>query len=125
EAVFLFADETRVVTFPLTGQRLRHILEHGVSQYRLGSGAYPQVSGVRFTFDARLPSGARLVGPILRPDGSEIDAADMVTVALPTYPACLGGDGYQVPEALPRCEVHERDVRQSPRSAALVISHVE
>ncbi len=30
ESIFLFADETRIVTFPLSGSRLREVLEHGV-----------------------------------------------------------------------------------------------
>jgi 5'-nucleotidase len=125
ESVFLFADETRVVTFPLTGARLRALLEHGVSARRLGSGAYPQLSGVSFTFDALLPSGARIVGPVTRPDGRTIADADTVRVSFASYPACLGGDGYVIPEAKPACEALERDVTTAPRSAELVIRHVE
>lgn len=125
ESVFLFADETRVVTVPITGARLRALLEHGVSQRRLGTGAYPQVSGVRFTFDARLPSGARLVGPIYRADGREIGDADRLRVSLPSFPACRGGDGYELPEARPVCEAYEADNRIAPRSAELVVKHVE
>ncbi len=125
ESVFLFADETRVVTFPLTGARLRELLEHGVSARRLGSGAYPQLSGVSFTFDARLASGARIVGPITRADGRPIAAGDAVRISFASYPACLGGDGYVIPEAKPACEALERDVTTAPRSAELVIRHVE
>ena len=51
EAIFPFADQTRVVTFPLTGARLRHLLEHGVSEAVLGTGGFLQVSGLSFTFD--------------------------------------------------------------------------
>ena len=39
ERIFLFADETRVVTFPLSGSRLREVLEHGVSDRRWARGA--------------------------------------------------------------------------------------
>jgi hypothetical protein len=125
ESVFLFADETRVVTVALTGARLRALLEHGVSQRRLGTGAYPQVSGVRFTFDARLPSGARLVGPMYRADGREIGDADRLRVSLPSFPACRGGDGYVMPEARPVCAAFEADNSIAPRSAELVVKHVE
>ncbi len=125
ESVFLFADETRVVTFPLTGARLREMLEHGVSQRRLGTGAYPQVSGVSFRFDPRLASGARIVGDLRRTDGSIIGNSDVVRVAFPTYPACIGGDGYVLPEARPACESHSANSNTAPRSAQLVISHIE
>jgi len=125
ESVFLFADETRVVTVSLTGARLRALLEHGVSQRRLGTGAYPQVSGVRFTFDARLPSGERLIGPLRREDGREIGATELVRVSLPSFPACRGGDGYEIPEARTACAAYEADNTVAPRSAALVVQHVE
>lgn len=125
ESVFLFADETRVVTFPLTGARLREVLEHGVSQRRLGTGAYPQVSGVMFRFDPRLATGARVLGDLRRTDGSTIRTADVVRVSLPTYPACLGGDGYVIPEARAACDAYTVDSNIAPRSAQLLISHVE
>jgi hypothetical protein len=125
ESVFLFADETRVVTFPLTGARLREVIEHGVSQRRLGTGAYPQVSGVAFTFDPRLATGARLVGDIRRTDGTPIRPTDVVRVSFPTYPACLGGDGYVIPEARVACDAHAANITSAPRSAQLLISHIE
>lgn len=124
ESVFLFADETRVVTFTLTGARLRELLEHGVSMRRLGSGAYPQVSGVRFTFDPRLPSGARIVGPLRREDGTEIGAEESLRVAFPSYPTCFGGDGYVIPEAAKECASLASDAASAPRSADLVLQHV-
>jgi 2',3'-cyclic-nucleotide 2'-phosphodiesterase (5'-nucleotidase family) len=125
ESIFLFADETRIVTVPLSGARLRELLEHGVSQRRLGTGAYPQVSGVRFTFDARLPSGSRLVGPMRREDGREIRDRDVLRVSLPSFPACRGGDGYVIPEARAICAAYEADNSTAPRSAALLVQHVE
>jgi 5'-nucleotidase/UDP-sugar diphosphatase len=125
ESVFLFADETRIVTVPLTGARLRAVLEHGVSARRLGTGAYLQVSGVRFTFDARQPSGSRLVGPLRREDGRPIGDAEVLRVALPSFPACRGGDGYELPEARDACAAFEADNSVAPRSAALLVQHVE
>ena len=41
ESIFLFADETRIVTFPLTGTRLQEVLEHGVSDQGTGQGRVP------------------------------------------------------------------------------------
>jgi 5'-nucleotidase/UDP-sugar diphosphatase len=103
EAVFPFADQTRVVTFPVSGAGVRRILEHGVSRGVLGSGGFLQVSGLSFTFDPRRPSGSRIVGDIRRSRGAVLNPQDTVVIALGVYSACDGGDGYQVPEAGPAC----------------------
>ncbi|MCC6244549.1 MAG: bifunctional metallophosphatase/5'-nucleotidase [Gemmatimonadaceae bacterium] len=125
EGVFLFADETRVVTFPITGARIRELLEVGVGRGGLGNGPYPQVSGLRFAFDARLPSGARIVDDLLRPDGRRIAPTDTLMLSAVTYPACRGGDGYKIPEARDVCARLQSAPTSSPRTADLVIQHLE
>ena len=125
EGVFLFADETRAVTFPLTGARLREMLETGVRQGALGGGAYPQVSGVRFRIDARRPSGSRVVGDLTRDDGRVIAPGDTLRVTFVTYPACRSGDGYRIPEAAAACQQVERQPSSAPRTVDLVIQHLE
>lgn len=125
EGIFLFADETRAVTFPLTGARLREVLETGVRQGGLGDGPYPQVSGVRFTIDGRRPSGSRVVGDLRRDDGRVIGPTDSLRVTFVTYPACRGGDGYRIPEAATVCAALERDPTSSPRTVDLVAKHLE
>ncbi|MEQ1690074.1 MAG: 5'-nucleotidase C-terminal domain-containing protein [Gemmatimonas sp.] len=125
EGIFLFADETRAVTFPITGARLRALLEVGVGRGGLASGPYPQVSGIQFAFDARLPSGARVVGELRRADGRVLSATDTVRLTFVTYPACRNGDGYRIPEAAAVCEALERNPTASPRTVDLVIRHLE
>lgn len=125
EGVFLFADETRAVTFSLTGARLREVLENGVRLGGLGSGPYPQVSGVRFSVDARRPSGSRVVGDLQRDDGRVIAPNDTLRVTFVTYPACRGGDGYRIPEAAEACRAVERDPASAPRTVDLVLRHLE
>ncbi len=120
ESLFLFADEARVVTFPLTGTRLRAILEHGVANGSIGAGPFLQVSGVSFTYDPSRPSGSRIVGPITRSGGAQIAAGDTVTVAFDVYPACEGGDGYAVPEAGRVCATWE----SAPRGADLLTRYI-
>jgi 2',3'-cyclic-nucleotide 2'-phosphodiesterase (5'-nucleotidase family) len=120
ESIFLFGDETRVLTVPLAGARLRDLLEHGVGEGSLGKGGFLQVSGLSFTFDPAAPSGKRLVGEVRRGSGGTIAPADTVRVAIPVYPACEGGDGYQVPEAAPACA--DRD--SAPRAADLLMKYV-
>jgi 2',3'-cyclic-nucleotide 2'-phosphodiesterase (5'-nucleotidase family) len=120
ESIFLFADETRMVRFPLTGARLRQVLEHGVSEASLGKGGFLQVSGVRFRFDPARPSGSRIQGDLQRADGRGIGSGDTLSVAFAGYPACEGGDGYQLPEAAAACQ----GIGQAPRAADLLIRYV-
>ena len=119
ESIFLFADETRIVTFPLAGSRLREVLEHGVSDASFGRGGFLQVSGLRFTFDGSRVSGSRL-GDVERSGGGQIAPSDTVRVAMAAYPACDGGDGYSIPEAAESCA----RAASAPRAADLLIRYV-
>lgn len=120
ESIFLFADEARIVTFPLTGARLRELLEHGVAAGSLGAGPFLQVSGISFTYDSSRASGSRLVGDVVRTGGRRIAPGDLVKVAFDVYPACQSGDGYKVPEAVSACERWE----SAPRSADLLMAYI-
>jgi 5'-nucleotidase / UDP-sugar diphosphatase len=120
ESIFLFADETRIVTFPATGGQLRDVLEHGVSDSALGKGGFLQVSGLAFTYDPRRPSGNRLVGDIRQAGGGPIGEHDTVQVAFAAYPACQGGDGYRVPEAGSSCTVGD----SAPRAVDLLMRYL-
>jgi len=120
ESIFLFPDETRIVSFPVAGERLRELLEHGVSDSALGKGGFLQVSGVTFTYDPARPSGKRLVGDIRRAGGGPISAGDTVRVAFDVYPACQGGDGYKVPEAAASCPAGN----SAPRAVDLLMRYI-
>ena len=120
ESIFLFSDETRIITFPITGARLRSILEHGVADGSVGKGPYLQVSGLKYTWDRTKPSGSRIIGDIARSDGTAIGANDTIKLSLNVYPACEGGDGYSVPEAKAACD--SRD--SAPRAVDLVLRHI-
>jgi 5'-nucleotidase len=120
ESIFLFADETRIVTFPLTGSRLREVLEHAVSDRALGTGAFLQVSGIEFSYDRSQRPGRRLVGDPRRPGGGAIGADDTVRVAMAAFPACEGGDGYRIPEAAASCG----QAASGPRAADLLIRYI-
>jgi 2',3'-cyclic-nucleotide 2'-phosphodiesterase (5'-nucleotidase family) len=122
EAIFPFADQTRVVTFPLTGQAVRRVLEHGVSQGVLGTGGFLQVSGLSFTFDPARPSGSRIVGDITRSHGrgGVLAPQDTVAVAFGVYSACEGGDGYSIPEAADACGRRS----SAPRAVDLLVRYI-
>ena len=120
ESIFPFPDQTRIVTFPLTGARLRSVLEHGVSKGILGTGGFLQVSGLSYTFDPARPSGRRLVGDIRRVSGRVLGPGDTVRVAFGAYSACDKGDGYEVPEAAATCAERE----SAPRAVDLLIRYI-
>ena len=120
ESIFLFLDEARIVTFPISGARLRELLERGVSDGVHGKGGYLQVSGLRYRWDASRPTGSRIVGGIERTDGRVIAPNDTISLAFNVYPACDGGDGYVVPEAKTVCATRER----GPRSVDLLMQHI-
>jgi len=53
--------EDRVVTIEISGRTLLAALENGVARWGEKDGAFPQVSGMRFTFDPARPAGRRIV----------------------------------------------------------------
>jgi 2',3'-cyclic-nucleotide 2'-phosphodiesterase (5'-nucleotidase family) len=120
ESLFLFADETRILVVPLSGNRVRELLERSVSDSVLGKGGFLQVSGVAFTYDSTKPAGSRIVGDLTRATGRPLRAADSVRVALPAYLSCDRGDGYQVPEVQDLC--HNRN--SAPRAVDLLRTYL-
>jgi 2',3'-cyclic-nucleotide 2'-phosphodiesterase (5'-nucleotidase family) len=85
--------ENPVVMIEVTGATLRAALEHGVSRIREEpeAGRFPQVSGVRFSYDARRPAGSRVTS--INVAGRPLDDKKTYTLALNTF-VLGGGDGY-------------------------------
>jgi 5'-nucleotidase len=85
-----------VVKLEVTGATLRAALEHGVSRSREDKqpGRFPQVSGLRFTFDARRPVGSRVTEITI--NGQPLDDRKTYTLATTSFLAVEGGDGYQL-----------------------------
>jgi 5'-nucleotidase len=88
--------KNRVVKIEITGATLRAALEHGVSQSAESSepGRFPQVSGVRFTFDVTRPAGSRITQ--LTVNGKPLDEKKLYTLATTTFIAKDGGDDYKM-----------------------------
>ncbi len=91
----------RVTTFRLRGSDLVLALENGVSRVgeSSGTGRFPQVSGLRYTYDLSQPSLNRIVSvEILAADGTTYEPLDpTATYTLATNDFVRkGGDGYQV-----------------------------
>ena len=83
--------ENTLVKVRLTGTHIRRLLEHGVSVAGQEDGRFPQVSGLSFTYDSRLPVGSRLTSVEL--GGNPIDPQKSYTMAVNAY-LLGGGDGY-------------------------------
>jgi 5'-nucleotidase len=86
----------RVVKIQITGAVLRAALEHGVASFgvELQPGRFPQVSGIRFEYDAGRKAGARITSATV--NGQPLDAARNYTLATTSYVALDAGDGYEI-----------------------------
>jgi 5'-nucleotidase len=86
--------ENPIVKIEVTGAVLRAALEHGVSRSaeEKEPGRFPQVSGVRFTFDTRRAAGSRVTS--IEINGQPLDDKKTYTLATNTFLALKGGDGY-------------------------------
>ena len=81
-----------LVTTSISGANVWAALENGVSGYPV-EGRFPQISGLRFTFDPSRPKGSRILS-VTKVDGSPI-ARDITTYTATTIDYMLnGGDGY-------------------------------
>jgi len=86
--------KNKVVKLEVTGATLRAALEHGVGRSAEDAepGRFPQVAGLRFTFDASRPPGSRVVEVTV--NGQPLDDNRKYTLATTNFLAIDGGDGY-------------------------------
>ena len=98
-----------ISTFDLTGADVLAALENGVSRVQVddggnpivdgASGRFPQVGGLRYTFDATQEPGSRIVSAEVMQDGAfvALDMDAVYSVAANDYMRS-GGDGYSILE---------------------------
>ncbi len=88
-----------ISTFELKGSDVIAALENGVSQVEDVAGRFPQVSGLRYTWDPSAAPGERIVSvEVLNPETGEYEPLDpdaVYTVAANDYMR-RGGDGYSM-----------------------------
>ena len=90
-AVFPFGNQ--IATTVVTGENLWKALENGVGGNFPGYGRFPQVSGLKYSFDASKPIGSRIV-EVTKLDGTAV-AKDSKEYTLATLDFLIyGGDGY-------------------------------
>ncbi|KAB2839062.1 MAG: bifunctional metallophosphatase/5'-nucleotidase [Burkholderiales bacterium] len=85
--------ENPIVKLEVPGRVLRQVLEHGVAEMHASqeSGRFPQVAGLRFAYDARRPTGQRVVE--IAVNGAALEDERRYALAVNLYLA-TGGDGY-------------------------------
>lgn len=92
DALTVFPFGNSAVTTTITGANLWAALENGVSNFP-NDGRFPQVSGLRFSFNPTRPVGQRIVA-VTKADGTPI-ARDGTVFTMSTLDFLVnGGDGY-------------------------------
>lgn len=90
--------QNTLATFQLTGKDIVASLEHGVSMVEEGKGAFPQVAGLKYSFDKSVaPNAGRIKSVEVMEKGAwgPIDEAKLYTVATNNFTRG-GGDGYEL-----------------------------
>lgn len=86
--------DNKVTLIEVTGQTVWDALENGVGGYPETNGKFPQVSGLKYTFDGSKPAGKRIVSVTLD-NGKPIDKNAWYKLACNDF-MCGGGDGYSM-----------------------------
>jgi len=87
-----FENNTLSVT-EVTGEVLKQVLEHGVSDVENGAGRFPQISGMSFTYSKSKPVGERVLE--VKVKGEPLDPKKTYKLATIDFLAA-GGDGYEM-----------------------------
>ncbi|MBP1847021.1 5'-nucleotidase [Rhizobium petrolearium] len=97
EVLTVLPFQNTIATFQIKGSDIISALENGVSQIDDGAGRFPQVAGLKFSFDKSKPAGSR-VSDVQVKEGdafAPIDPAKTYGVVTNNF-VRAGGDGYKV-----------------------------
>lgn len=97
EVLSVLPFQNTVATFQLKGSDLVAALENGLGQIEEGAGRFPQVAGMKYTFDRSKPAGSRVVSvDVKEGDGFvKLDPAKTYGIVSNNY-LRSGGDGYDI-----------------------------
>ncbi len=95
EVLTVLPFQNTLSTFQVSGQAIVDALENGVSQVEEGAGRFPQVAGLKFTWDPAADPGSRIKSVEVMEDGgfAPIDPAKVYGVVSNNF-VRNGGDGY-------------------------------
>jgi 5'-nucleotidase len=115
-----------IVKVEVSGKTLMDLLEHGVARSREDGepGRFPQISGLKFVFDAGKLPGQRITQASV--NGKPVDVNAKYTIATSDFLVSRGGDGYTMfkdakiliaADAAPKdSEVFEKAIKESSNS---------
>ena len=98
EVLTVLPFQNTLSTFTVTGADVLAALENGVSQVEEGAGRFVQVAGLKYTFDPKLPAGARVSEVMVLVGGdawAPIDPAAEYIAVSNNY-VRGGGDGFEM-----------------------------
>ncbi len=97
EVLTVLPFQNTLSTFQVNGAIILEALENGVSQYEEGAGRFPQVAGMKFTFDVSQEPGSRISDVMVMEGGAyvPIDPDKTYGVVSNNY-VRNGGDGYKM-----------------------------
>jgi 5'-nucleotidase len=97
EVLTVLPFQNTVATFQARGADIVVALENGVSQVDEGAGRFPQVAGLKYTFDRSKPVGSRVSSVLVREGDAfvAIDPEKLYGVVTNNY-VRAGGDGFKV-----------------------------
>ncbi|GAA4174810.1 5'-nucleotidase C-terminal domain-containing protein [Shinella granuli] len=97
EVLSVLPFQNTVATFQLKGSDLLAALENGLGQIEEGAGRFPQVSGMKYSFDKSKPAGSRVVSVEVKEGDAfvPLDPARTYGIASNNYMRA-GGDGYSI-----------------------------
>ena len=98
EVLTVLPFQNTIATFQLKGSDIVAALENGLSKIEEGAGRYPQVSGLKYTYDASKEPGSRVVSVEVETGEDEFASIDPETVygVVTNNYMRGGGDGYAV-----------------------------
>lgn len=97
EAITVLPFQNTVATFQIKGADIAAALENGLSQIQEGGGRFPQVAGMKFSFDRSKPAGSRVSNVEVKEGEAYVplDPAKTYNVVSNNFMR-NGGDGYSV-----------------------------
>lgn len=97
EVITVLPFQNTLSTFQVKGAAITEALENGLSQIEEGGGRFPQVAGLKFSFDKSKPVGSRLVSVETKEGDAFVPLDPNKTYSLVSNNFMrAGGDGYSV-----------------------------